>query len=497
MADMFGENGSGEEKEESFAELFELYDTEMSHDIAQGDKIDGTIISIGENSVYVSTGTKSDGVVEKAELFDENGDFPYVVGDKLSLYVVSRTESEIILSKALSGAATASLLEETAFNRTPVVGKVQEVIKGGFSVDVMGKRAFCPISKIDIKYVETPEDYVGKVLNFIITRFSESGRNIVVSRRELLEREMKELRQEFLKGIKEGDVLEGEVIKVMPYGAFIQLSPGVEGMAHISELGWSRVEKVEEILSQGDMVQTKILKIEEKEDKDAPKISLSLKQVSADPWESVDQFITTGQQVSGKVVRLAPFGAFVEIVPGMDGLVHLSEMSYVKRVVKAEDEVSLGEMIQVVVKDIDRENKRISLSMKDAHGDPWNGVSDRYIPGTIVDGHVEKREKFGLFITLEAGVTGLLPGSVINRSSSPQTYEKLKPGDAVKVMVETVNEDDRRISLAPPEVKETDNWKKFAGGNKTDKTPENNQIGSMGALLMEAMNRQAKEKKTK
>ncbi len=485
MTDDVEKKEESENKEQSFAELFEAFGSDISHDVQQGDKIQGKIIAIGKTSVYVSTGSKSDGVVEKAELLDENGELPFAVGDTLELYVVSMNESEIILSKALSGAGSSELLEEAAFNKTPVEGKVTETIKGGFSVDVMGKRAFCPVSQIDVKYVETPEEYVGQQLTFIITRFSESGRNIVVSRRDLLNQEIKASREAFLKGIKDGDTCQGRVVKLMPYGAFIELAPGVEGMAHISELSWSRVDKAEEVLSPNDTVTVKILKIETRDNQDTPKISLSLKQISSDPWERAVETIHVGDQFTGKVVRLAPFGAFVEIEPGIDGLVHLSEMSHTRRIVKAEDAVSQGEFIQVVVKEFHPDQKRISLSMKDALDDPWAGVTEKYQPGQPVKGTVEKREGFGLFINLEPGVTGLLPASLMGKSVTSAEFDRLKPGDTVSLVVETTDEDARRISLAPPDLKEKEDWKPFVATEKKS-------LGTMGNLLMEAMKKNKK-----
>jgi len=405
-----GNNGESKE-EKSFAELFESYDTKMSHELNQGDKVEGEIISIGDKSVYIDTGTKSDGVVAKAELLDEKGEFLYKIGDKVNLYVVSLSESEIILSKALSGAGKASMLDDASRNGTPVEGKVTGVIKGGFSVDIMGKRAFCPVSQIDVKYVENQEEYLGQTHHFLITRFEEGGRNIVVSRRDLLNEEIKEKSKEYFKKVEEGDVVQGTITKLMSYGAFIELIPGVEGMAHISELSWSRIEKPEEVLQPGDVVNVKVLKIEPSNQSGTFKISLSMKQTSSNPWDSMESSFNTGDQVSGKVVRLTSFGAFVEIVPGVDGLVHISEMSHTKRVLKPDDVVLVGENVQVVIKSIDMDSKRISLSIKDALGDPWTGASAKYEINSIVEGHLEKREKFGLFITLEPGVTGLMPSS--------------------------------------------------------------------------------------
>jgi len=480
MSDQIDDNDSKDQEDESFAELFESYDSVINHDLKQGDKVEGKIISISSDSIYVSTGSKSDGVVAKSELLDENNELPYEIGDSIELYVVSLTESEIILSKALSGIGSSSMLKEASFTRTPVEGKVTATIKGGFSVEIMGQRAFCPVSQIDVKYVETPEDYVGDVHNFIITQFSEGGRNIVVSRREFMNIEISAKKKLFFEELSEGDSVQGTVTKLMPYGAFIELIPGIEGMAHISELSWSRVEKPDEVVKQGQVVRVKVLKIDTGKDADNPKLSLSMKQTSSNPWDSVTQTIKTGEQVTGKVIRIAPFGAFVELAPGLDGLVHLSEMSHTRRVVKADDVVSQGETVQVVVKSIDLENRRISLSIKDALGDPWTGAAVKFKPGSVTQGTVEKKESFGLFITLKEGITGLMPSSLYSRSSKSSEFDTLKPGNTVKVMVEDVDEEKRRITLAPPDLKDGDDWKNYAGAEKET-------LGTMGSVLMEAM----------
>ena len=475
------DNNGDNTDEMSFAELFESYDTKISHELNQGDKVEGCIISVGSQSVYIDTGTKSDGVVGKAELLDENGEFLYKVGDKITLYVVSISESEIILSKALSGAGKATMLNDASQSGTPVEGRVIEVIKGGFHVDIMGKRAFCPVSQMDVKYVENQEAYIGETHHFLITRFEEGGKNIVVSRRDLLNEEIKEKRTAFFEKVEEGDTVQGTVTKLMSYGAFIELIPGVEGMAHISELSWSRIEKPEEIVQPGDTVTVKVLKIDTSDQSDTFKISLSMKQTSSNPWDSMESNFNTGDQVSGKVVRLASFGAFVEIAPGVDGLVHISEMSHTKRVLKPDDVVKTGERIQVVIKSIDMESKRISLSIKDALGDPWTGASAKYEISSIVEGVLEKREKFGLFITLEPGVTGLMPASNISGATNPSKFEKLKPGSSVQVMIQAVDEEKRRITLTSVDQKEGDNWKQFAGSKKSTS------FGSMESLFIEAM----------
>ena len=475
-------DNKGENAEEmSFAELFESYDTKIGKELNQGDKVEGKIISIGDKRVYIDTGTKSDGVVEKIELLDEKGEFLYKIGDKINLYVVSLSESEIILSKALSGAGKETMLDDASRSGTPVEGKVTGVIKGGFNVDIMGKRAFCPVSQMDVKYVENQEEYVGQAHHFLITRFEEGGRNIVVSRRDLLNQEIKEKLKAYFEKVKQGDIVQGIVTRLMSYGAFVELIPGVEGMVHISEMSWSRIEKAEEVLQPGDMVSVKVLKIETSDKADTFKISLSMKQISSNPWDSLGGTFNTGDQVSGKVVRLTSFGAFVEIVPGVDGLVHISEMSHTRRVLKPDDVVQVGDKVQVVIKSIDMDSKRISLSIKDALGDPWTGASAKYDLGLIVEGRLEKREKFGLFINLEPGVTGLMPSSNISNAAKASDFEKLKPGDSVQVMIQEVDEEKRRITLTSPDQKEGDDWKQFVSSKKS--TPN----GTMESLFLEAM----------
>jgi small subunit ribosomal protein S1 len=482
MTEKFEGNDPEDMDEMSFEELFNSYDAKIGQELKQGDMVEGKIISIGKSSVYIDTGTKSDGVVDKIELLDENGELPFQTNDTLKLYVVSLSESEVILSKAISGAGKVTMLEDASRNQTPVEGKVTGVIKGGFDVDILGKRAFCPVSQMDVRYVENPEDYVGQTHHFLISRFEEKGRNIVVSRRDLLNEQIKEEQKLFLAKVSEGDIVQGCVTKLMPFGAFIEVAPGVEGMAHISELSWSRVEKADEIVQAGDMVTVKLLKIETREG-DTPKISLSIKQVDANPWDNMGSVFKPGDQVMGKVVRLATFGAFVELAPGVDGLVHISEMSHTKRVLRPEDVVQQGEQVQVVIKAIDQDSKRISLSIKDGLGDPWTGITTKYIPGAVVNVTLEKKETFGFFMNLEPGITGLMPISNIRNAASSAEYEKLKPGDSIPVLIQAVDEDNRRLTLGSPEQKESDDWKSFAPD------PKKETMGTMESLFREAMNK--------
>ena len=463
---MSGEKSENEEKPgESFAELFESYNGHRTERVQIGERIRGKIISVGKDAIYVDTGTKIDGVVEKHELADENGTVPYKEGDELELYVASYDGNEIRLSKAVSGAGSLNMLRDAFENSIPMEGKVKGQIKGGYQVEVAERRAFCPVSQMDLKPADTPNQHVGKSYLFLITQFEEGGRNIVVSRRELLKREQQKAISKFMEGLVVGAEVEAKVTRVMPYGAFVEIFPGVEGLVHVSELSWSRVDKPEEVLGAGDPVRVKVLAIEKGQKRNALKISLSAKQITGDPWEQMEGRFQIGEKVKGKVVRCAAFGAFVEIAAGIEGLVHVSEMSYTKRVLKPEEVVQVGESVAVVVKEIDIPRRRISLSIKDAEGDPWLDVPEKYRVGVSVNGTIEKKEKFGYFISLEPGVTGLLPISKIKNSVKAGQTEKLKPGEAIAVLVEEIHPSERKITLGLGDSKDEEGWKEFAGSD--------------------------------
>ena len=359
-------------------------------------------------------------------------------------------------------------------------------VKGGYAVDIMKRRAFCPLSQIDLRPLDDPESPVGKIHPFLITRLEKNGRNIVVSRRLLLEREQQENREALLADIHEGDVREAVVSRLAPFGAFVELAPGVEGLVHLSELSWTRVAQADEAVSVGDRVRVKILGLHSKEEKDT-RISLSIRQVTDDPWKDVENRLAPGDVLSGKVVRNAPFGAFVELLPGVEGLVHLSELSYEKRVLKADALVAPGDTIRVKIKEVDAAKKRISLSLRDVDGDPWDNAGELLSVGAQITGTVEKRAQFGLFVTLSPGITGLLPTSVIQASPSRKALERLAAGDAVSVRLKDIDTRNRRISLAPAGEEETQeaeekDWKRHAP--KPAPAPA---MGTLGLALQAAM----------
>ncbi len=474
-----------DDEEESFAQMLESYSAGMKEDLRVGDKVKGRIIAISEDSVFVATGTKTDGVVDAQELKDEDGRLPYAVGDELELYVVGADESEIRLSRAISGVGGLDMLKDAFAGGIPIEGKVTQTIKGGLQVEVLKRRAFCPISQIDTQYVEKPEQYVGQTYSFLITKLSESGRNIVLSRRELLEAEQKKSRDAFLQELAVDQVYPGRVTRLMPYGAFVELTPGLEGMVHISELSWSRLEKPEEAVQSGQTVEVKVLRIEP--GKKGPKIALSLKQVGGNPWDSFPTELRPGQRVTGKVTRCTDFGAFVEIQPGIEGLVHISEMSYTRRIHKAEDVVQPGQSVDVVIKEVDPQKHRIGLSIRDAEGDPWLEIGSKLSKGQPVDGTVEKQEKFGIFVRLAPGIVGLLPRSVVSHSPSAAQIDKLKPGDPIAVTIESVNAAEHKISLKPRDGAAEEDWRKFKESGGGDA------MGALGEKLANAFKKKNQE----
>jgi small subunit ribosomal protein S1 len=470
-----------------FADLLKSYEEEQRDSIQVGDRLKGKIISIGREHIFVDTGFKVDGVIDRSELADEEGNLPYEVGDTIDAFVMSRRGGEIRLSKAISGIGGLTVLEEAKEKAVPIEGKVLEQVKGGYRVEVVKRKAFCPFSQMDLFRIEDNSVHIGKTYLFLITEMEEDGGNIILSRRTLLEQEQARIREEFFLRMEAGAVLEGTVSRLMPYGALVTLAEGIEGMVHVSEMSWSRILSPEDILHIGERITVKVLSVEDDPKSGRKRISLSMKQVGEDPWASVLGRFKPGDRLRAKVTRIAEFGVFVEIAEGIEGLVHISEMSYKKRVKRPEDMVSPGDEVDVMIKDISPESKRISLSMKEAEGDPWIGIAERYRPEQVLEGVVEKKERFGYFVRLEPGVTGLLPKSVMARHHDAANLDKLREGDSVTVTVERVDPDQRKISLVPGDRNDEGDWTKF-----TRSGDAKGSMGSLGDKLQKALDRKKK-----
>lgn len=473
------------ENSENFAALLASHDAAPRACLEAGQKVEGTIIAISGDNVFVDVGLKQDGAMDKADL--PEGAQP---GDKVTAYVTAVSSQGIQLSRSMSGAGLAAL-EDAMAAGIPVEGRVKSACKGGYAIETLGKTAFCPGSQIGMAGLNGDEDLSGRQMQFLITRIENHGRNIVVSARALQERQRAENLEALLEKTHVGDTVEGQITRLAPFGAFMELAPGVEGMIHLSELSWTRIEQADEAVSVGDMAAAKIIGMD-KDDKGRLRIALSIKQAEGDPWLKVSEKFKVGQITQGKVRRLAPFGAFVEIAPGIEGLVHLSEMAWGKRVNRAEDAVSLGEEVSVKIGEIKPENRRISLSIRDAQGDPWQDAEEKYPAGTIVLGVVESRSQHGLFISLAPGVTGLLPASVMAKAANASALAKLAAGDNIKLMVQKLDSAARRISLktiddTEDQSVEEQSWKEHAAISRQEP------MGLMAQAFQKAM--QKKEKK--
>lgn len=467
----------------SFAEMLARQEQDEGRFALEvGQRVKARIVAITADTIFVSTGSKVDGIVDRTEM-EKDGELPCQVGDSLELYVVTASPQEVRLSRAMGGNVSLAALEEALAAKMPVEGKVSAQVKGGYSVDIMKRRAFCPGSQIDLRPLADPESVIGQTYAFLITKLENHGRNIVVSRRDLLERERAATLEQFLADTHEGDIRQGTVSRLSSFGAFVELAPGVEGMVHLSELSWSRVERPEDAVHAGDAVTVKVLGITQTDK--GPRISLSIRAAQDSPWMSAAQTLHQGDVLPGRVTRLVPFGAFVELLPGVEGLVHLSEFSFTKRVMKAEDMVAPGDAVSVKIKDIDVERQRISLSLREAEGNPWDRVHELVHAGEDMPGTVEKRAPFGFFINLAPGITGLLPLAVLKNSAQGKKLERLAPGDAVTVRVREIDTAQRRISLAPAgeagESESDADWKQHA-----PKPDSSAPLGTLGLALQAA-----------
>lgn len=464
MIDGKVENFEREEVNENFAEMLAIHDVSAG-EFQPGMRVEGTIIDISGDNVFLDIGLKVDGLMDIKDLNDSSGAFRYAVGDKIEAWIISVTASEIHLSRSMIGSGLAAL-EEACNAMVPVEGKIIGICKGGYVVEVLDKKAFCPGSQLDHVIQSEPDEQIGRILPFLILRIENKGRNIVVSHRALKERERFENMEKVLENLTKGDTVTGQVTRIAPFGAFVEISPGVEGLVHLSELGWSRVDKVEDAVSIGDEVLAVVLDIK-KDDKKGIRISLSRKQAEDDPWSRLGESLAIGSVITGKVKRLAPFGAFIELLPGVEGLAHISELAWDRRISKPEEVLKPGDTVAVKIKDINSEIKRISLSVRDAEGNPWNDLEKKLSLGARIRGRVESKNKYGIFVNICPGITGLLPAAIAKTDSE---LSRLEEGQEADFVIQNIDVSLHRISLAPVTEDHSINsgdtsWREHAGAH--------------------------------
>lgn len=463
-----------EREEQSFAELLAQSEKVGDRKLSPGEIVSGVVIKISKDMVFVDLGGKSEGLVDLAEFKDEEGKVNIKEGDKVELRVAS-LKGGIYLSKGLKvhGAQAWELLKEAQQNQIPVEGRVANLIKGGFEVEISGLRAFCPLSQIDLKYCEKPEEHIGARYKFRIVEMKGKGKNILVSRRSLLQEEQEKKAQELIARLQPDMELEGKITKLTSFGAFVDLG-GVEGVIHLSEISHARIKDPAEVLELGQMIKVKVLKIE-KNKNGQPKISLSLKALEPEIWAKGLHF-KEGDVISGKVSRLADFGAFVELAPGLEGLVHISEISY-QKIPHPNRLLKEGDKVDVLVLKIDEERKRISLSIRDAAFRD-HSADARLEVGQVLTGIIEDAKRYGLFIKLpQLGreVKGFLPWEEILESERTDLKKKFSPGKEMQVEIKEIDEQGK-ILLSQKSWQEKaarEEYQKFLGPDKP---------GSLGTL---------------
>ncbi|MBI2342027.1 MAG: 30S ribosomal protein S1 [Deltaproteobacteria bacterium] len=427
----------------AFAELFE--ESLKKSPIREGQIIRGKVVRLLKDYVMVDIGFKSEGKVAVSEFTDFSGKVAANVGDEVSVFLESLEDDngEIVLSKEHADAMnTWDKLVEAAEKDSSIEGKVICKVKGGFSVDI-GVKAFLPASQIDIKPTKNLDKYVGKVYSFKIVKLNKARGNVVLSRKILLEKERDVLKAETLSSMQEGQIVEGCVKGITDYGAFIDVG-GIDGLLHVADMSWGHITHPSEIMAIGDDVRVKVLKF----DRDAQRISLGMKQLAPDPWSDVEGKYMVGSRIRGKVTTLTDYGAFVEIEEGVEGLIHVSEMSWTKKIKHPSKIMSVGDVIDSVILDVDIQNRRISLGLKQIESNPWDTMSERYPIGTKIKGMIRNIADFGLFIDVNGEVDGLVHigdlAWVQNFTHPSEVYNK---GQEIEAMVLHIDPENERFSL--------------------------------------------------
>ena len=450
--DAFENEAQGKQNEE----LVGKYDQTLSA-IKDQEVVEGTVMSINKREVVVSVGFKSDGVVPAAE-FRYNPELK--VGDKVEVYVESQEDKngQLVLShKEARAARSWDRVNEALDNNEVVKGYIKCRTKGGMIVDVLGTEAFLPGSQIDVKPIHDYDVFVGKTMEFKIVKVNPDFRNVVVSHKALIEAELEAQKQEIISHLEKGQVLEGTVKAVMPYGVFMDLG-GVDGLIHITDLSWGRVSDPNELLKAGDKINVVILDF----DDDKKRIALGLKQLTPHPWEALSADLKVGDKIGGKVVVMADYGAFVEVAPGVEGLIHVSEMSWSQHLRSANDFLKVGQEVEAVILTLDRDERKMSLGLKQLTNDPWETIDTKYAVGTRHFAKVRNFTNFGVFVEIEEGVDGLIHISDLSwtkKIKHPNEFTQI--GAEIEVAVLEIDKENRRLSLGHKQLEENP-WDELA-----------------------------------
>ena len=455
-------NQNEEESEDESLGMAEVESLMMSMEaaptLAVGEIVKGRVVNVTDEEVVVDLGLKCEAVIPRIEFTSEDGALNVEMGQSIGVLVEKFDEltgtAVVSRRKALQEEVWEEV-ERAFYEEQPVRGRVLQRVKGGLEVDI-GVHAFMPASQADLKPHPTLEDWIGQEIECRVIKLNRKRNNVVVSRRKLLEEESNQKKAVLMEHLVEGAVLTGRVKNLTDYGAFVDLG-GIDGLLHMTDLSWTRVTHPSEVVQAGQEVEVKVLKF----DREKERVSLGMKQLSADPWENVTTQFHAADHVTGKVVSVTDYGAFVELQPGVEGLIHISEMSWTRRLRHPSKILKPGEMAEVAILEVNPEQRRISLSLRQALPDPWDGLSERMGAGTVVKGRVRHFTDFGAFIEVEEGVDGLVHVSNLSWTRNVKhPSEVLKKGQEIEAVVLNVDIENRRLSLGLKQL-QPDTWESF------------------------------------
>ncbi|WP_438015546.1 30S ribosomal protein S1 [Sorangium sp. So ce315] len=440
------EAGSSGASMESFAALFEQ-SVEGGDFAREGEIISGTVVAVNRDSVVVDIGGKSEGVIALREFSDAAGQAAVKAGDKVDVYIESRENDDGLVTLSKEKADKMKVWDEisNACEADELIeGTISQRVKGGLSVTIRGGvKAFLPGSQVDLRPIRNLDKLIGQTYKFKVIKFNKKRGNIVLSRRVLLERERDEMKAKTLETLTEGMTVKGTIKNITEYGAFVDLG-GIDGLLHITDMSWGRVNHPSEVFQVGDEVLVKVLKY----NADTERVSLGLKQTQEDPWNHAEEAYPAGKKVRGKVMSITDYGAFVELEPGVEGLIHVSEMSWTKKVKHPSKLLEVGQELECQVLEVDARAKRISLGLKQLEPDPWMLFTDKYHPGDKIAGKVRSLTDYGVFVGIEEGVDGMVHKSDLSwsvRVNNPSDlYHK---GDDVEAIILSINHDEKKVSL--------------------------------------------------
>ncbi|XXY67509.1 30S ribosomal protein S1 [Sorangium sp. So ce291] len=440
------EAGSSGASMESFAALFEQ-SVEGGDFAREGEIISGTVVAVNRDSVVVDIGGKSEGVIALREFSDAGGQAAVKAGDKVDVYIESRENDDGLVTLSKEKADKMKVWDEisNACEADELIeGTISQRVKGGLSVTIRGGvKAFLPGSQVDLRPIRNLDKLIGQTYKFKVIKFNKKRGNIVLSRRVLLERERDEMKAKTLETLTEGMTVKGTIKNITEYGAFVDLG-GIDGLLHITDMSWGRVNHPSEVFQVGDEVLVKVLKY----NADTERVSLGLKQTQEDPWNHAEEAYPAGKKVRGKVMSITDYGAFVELEPGVEGLIHVSEMSWTKKVKHPSKLLEVGQELECQVLEVDARAKRISLGLKQLEPDPWMLFTDKYHPGDKIAGKVRSLTDYGVFVGIEEGVDGMVHKSDLSwsvRVNNPSDlYHK---GDDVEAIILSINHDEKKVSL--------------------------------------------------